>query len=515
MHAKRNQKPPSKLVTSVECDPALSPEILIRSLLSLDAGRRVSILDSNGARPPDARYLIAGFDPLEIVEARGARLTITQRGVEGAQVTVGSGLDLLDARLANFSVTTADPNDQRLPVAGACIASFAYDFAWQLESCLRRATHRSPIEISNHETSRESEPDAVLAFYDTLVVHDYATNQTCTVGGQERAEEMRAELETLALKDAAQPKHDDHAFARHGASGASSPLENQARVVSNFTRDEYISAVRRIREHIFAGDIYQANLTQQFTCSLAPDATPEEIFLRLRRDHPASFAAFLRRRADTVISQSPERFLRVSFDGSGARTVEAWPIKGTRPRGETRAEDARLCRDLETSEKDRAENVMIVDLLRNDLGRVCRYGSIEVPALCRVQEHPTLFHLVSEVRGTLRDEITAGDLLRATFPCGSITGAPKLRAMEIIDEIEIAPRGLSMGAIGYFSFDGQIDLNVAIRTMTVSRDRTARFNTGGGIVADSCAEEEYAESLTKARSLVSALEADFDMIKRE
>ncbi len=157
---------------------------------------------------------------------------------------------------------------------------------------------------------------------------------------------------------------------------------------------------------------------------------------------------------------------------------------------------------------------MIVDLLRNDLGRVCCYGSIEVPALCRVQEHPTLFHLVSEVRGHLREEITADNLLRATFPCGSITGAPKLRAMEIIDEVETAPRGLSMGAIGYFSFDGRIDLNVAIRTMTV-RAGVAQFNTGGGIVADSCAEEEYVESLTKARALVSALEADFDMIKRE
>jgi len=187
--------------------------------------------------------------------------------------------------------------------------------------------------------------------------------------------------------------------------------------------------------------------------------------------------------------------------------VEAWPIKGTRARGASAEEDARLKAELQRSAKDAAENVMIVDLLRNDLGRVCRYGSIEVAELCALQEHPTLFHLVSKVRGTLRSEVSASELLRATFPCGSITGAPKLRAMEIIDEVETTPRGLSMGAIGYFSFDGAIDLNVAIRTMVV-RDGAARFNVGGGIVADSDPASEYEESLVKARALLRALRAD-------
>ena len=263
-------------------------------------------------------------------------------------------------------------------------------------------------------------------------------------------------------------------------------------------------AVRRIKELIAAGDIYQANLTQQFTVKLADNCfEPEQIFLRLRRDHPAAFAAFIRRREDDVISASPERFLRVQFD-QDARRVEAWPIKGTRPRGRNSAEDARLRSELQRSEKDRAENVMIVDLMRNDLGRVCQYGSIEVPELFSVQEHPTLFHLVSKVQGRLRDDVTAGALLRAAFPCGSITGAPKIRAMEIIDEIEGLPRGLSMGAIGYFTFTGTLDLNVAIRTMTV-RDRAARFNVGGGIVADSDPALEYEESLIKARALFNAL----------
>jgi anthranilate/para-aminobenzoate synthase component I len=173
----------------------------------------------------------------------------------------------------------------------------------------------------------------------------------------------------------------------------------------------------------------------------------------------------------------------------------------------TDEDDRRLRDELFNSEKDRAENVMIVDLLRNDLGRICKFGSVEVPELFTVQEHPTLFHLVSKVRGKLRADVRPSDLLRATFPCGSITGAPKIRAMEVINEVEETERGISMGAIGYFSFDGRIDLNVAIRTMSVRRG-VARFNTGGGIVADSDPSAEYEESMTKAKALLRAVGAE-------
>jgi para-aminobenzoate synthetase component 1 len=280
---------------------------------------------------------------------------------------------------------------------------------------------------------------------------------------------------------------------------------HSAEVGSNFTPAEYRSAVNRIKEFIAAGDIYQANLTQQFTTELADHQTSEALFLELRRENPASFAAFISCGRDVIVSASPERFLRIDIQGN-ERRVEAWPIKGTRPRTGVQAEDARLREELLNSAKDRAENVMIVDLLRNDLGRVCTYGSVEVPELFTLQEHPTLYHLVSKVRGTLRPEITAGALLRATFPCGSITGAPKIRAMEIIHEMERTARGISMGSIGYFSFDGRADLNVAIRTISV-RDRIARFNTGGGIVAESDADAEYDESLLKAKALLRALKA--------
>jgi len=485
--------------TAIVLELPYTADELLGALLALAPERRVQILDSGGARDGadgEARFLIAGFDPFETVEARGDELLIGRRGDSSARVERGSLLSLLDERLARYRIARAPEEASRLPFAGgACIASFSYDLA---RSFQRLRT------IAPQSLADAPEPDAVLAFYDTLVIHDYAQSSThiTSLAGDEqlaRARDALHQARSFAL-------HEARAFSRFDAEMRGM---SERRASSNFTRAEYVAAVSRIKEHIYAGDIYQANLTQQLTSALAAGDTPERVFLRLRREHPASFAAYLRRREDAVVSASPERFLRVGWDEREAlqRRVEAWPIKGTRARGASAEEDARLKRELKASAKDAAENVMIVDLLRNDLGRVCRYGSVEVAALCEVQEHPTLFHLVSKVRGTLRDgEVTAGELLRAAFPCGSITGAPKLRAMEIIDETETRRRGLSMGAIGYFSFDGQIDLSVAIRTMTV-RDGMARFNVGGGVVAESDPHAEYEESLTKARALLRALGA--------
>jgi len=459
------------------CEIALTADELLRALLCLPSHRRVAILDSCHARDDSARFLIAGFDPFEIIEARGRELRITRRGQLEEETVIGDALRILDERLAQYHLSqTASDN---LPAVGACIATFSYELAYRIERLRVRSKQEMP-----------DEPDAVLAFYDTLVIHDYARGVTkfVSVGDEKRVQETR---ETLgqALKT--------------GDDFATREISVQE-IVSSFTRAEYLTAVEKIKEHIAAGDIYQANLTQRFTCKLSRESRPESIFLKLRRDHPTPFAAFIRRRDDVVVSASPERFLRVEAVGDGERSVEAWPIKGTRPRGETREDDERMRSELLASEKDRAENVMIVDLLRNDLGRVCRYGSIEVAELCSLQELPTLFHLVSKVRGRLREEVTVADLLRAAFPCGSITGAPKIRAIEIISEIERVARGLSMGAIGYFSFNGALDLSVAIRTM-VLRDGLAKFNVGGGIVADSSPAHEYDESLFKARALLSAL----------
>lgn len=484
----------------------LTADDLVEALLRLAPARRLALLDSGRSRNTHttssvqpARYLIAGFDPFEIIEERGTMLRTTRsRRKEARNVRRGEVLSILDERLREYRqpVTIPDRPHSRMSLLlpGACIATFSYDLVHQLE----RLHTPVPAQIAD----APPEPDATLAFYDALVIHDYAsaTTYVTSAAGERRVTEVCAELRALA----GEARHD---IRRATSSIALNPPTSNT-ATSNFTRDAYLATVLRIKEHIRAGDIYQANLTQQITSSLLPDTEPADIFLRLRRAHPAAMSAFLHRQDDTVVSCSPERFLRIWHEGD-ARRIEAAPIKGTRPRGQSVEEDLQLRHELATSDKDRAENIMIVDLLRNDLGRLCRYGSVEVTELCRVEEHPTLFHLVSTVRGMLRDDVTAGDLLRGAFPCGSITGAPKIRAMEIINDIEPTPRGLSMGSIGYFSFCGRTDLNVAIRTMTIA-DRTARFNVGGGITFDSRPADEYDESLTKARALLTALNSELN-----
>jgi para-aminobenzoate synthetase component 1 len=260
-----------------------------------------------------------------------------------------------------------------------------------------------------------------------------------------------------------------------------------------------VGAVQRVKDYIAAGDVYQVNLSQRFlvrTQTGVPD-----LYLRLRRHNPAPFSAYLDVGDAQILSSSPERFLRVYGKD---RTVETRPIKGTRPRGETKEEDRRLATELMQSEKDRAELVMIVDLERNDLGRVCRFGSVRVPDLAALEPYASVFHLVATVTGELAPDRNVADLLRATFPGGSITGAPKVRAMEIIDELEPVSRGPYTGSLGYFSFSGDADLNILIRTLIVQGDRVC-FHAGGGIVADSDPEAEYMETLHKARGMMKAL----------
>lgn len=268
---------------------------------------------------------------------------------------------------------------------------------------------------------------------------------------------------------------------------------------STFTRPEYEAAVRRALEYIRAGDIYQVNLSQRFEAPCPED--PFDVYLRLRSLSPAPFAAFLRFPDSAVLSSSPERLLRYTPED---RRIETRPIKGTRPRGQTPEEDEEQRRELVASEKDRAENVMIVDLERNDLGRVAEIGSVRVTGLFEAETYATVHHLVSTVEARLAEGRDAVDLLRAAFPGGSITGAPKIRSMEIIDELEPVARGVYTGGIGYIRPDGEMDLNIAIRTVVV-KDRRAYFSVGGGIVADSDPAAEYHETLDKGAAMARAL----------
>jgi para-aminobenzoate synthetase component I len=261
---------------------------------------------------------------------------------------------------------------------------------------------------------------------------------------------------------------------------------------STFTRPQYLEAVRRVIDYIAAGDVFQVNLSQRF-CVATRDA-PREIFRRLHSATPAAQGALLQLRDFALISNSPELFLRVTPD----RRVITRPIKGTRPRGDG------MEAELRDSKKDQAELAMIVDLERNDLGRVCEIGSVNVVEARVIEAHPTVYHGVATIEGKLRGDVTFVDLLRATFPSGSVTGAPKIRAMQIIDELEPVRRGPYCGAIGYLAADGTIEFNVAIRTM-IAKDGPIHIPVGGGIVADSDPAAEYEETLVKARAMFAAL----------
>jgi len=426
----------------------LSADGLAGVLLTISEREPVFILDSCGVGHLGSHLLIAGLRPVESIEFRNDSL---------ADLDVALDRDL------------------------AAIFTLSYEFGIQLQP-----------DGSQTGKKGSDEPDVFIALFDVLIIHDYATGKTFVTGDESRSREIG---DLLLGEEQRRPVAESHS--------------SLSIATSSLSKSEYVHAVERIQELIRRGDTYQTNLTQRISTS---GPSPQTVYARLRRDHPAPFSAFLCRPNSTVVSASPERFFRIDRSGM----IESSPIKGTRRRGATSEEDARLRAELESSEKDRAENTMIVDLVRNDLGRVCEFGSVVVEKLCEIEEHPTLFHLVSTVRGNLRDKTQFTDVLRATFPCGSITGAPKIRTMQIIDEIENAARGLSMGSVGIYlppswnfgdiHIDTVFDLSVAIRTIVI-RDGEATFNVGGGVVIDSDPEKEYEESLLKAQALLAALHA--------
>lgn len=425
---------------------------------AIPASLRPVILDSSDADDADARWLIAGWDPFGTIgDASADPLTELEEALRRFESVPGA--------------------DGLLP--GAAIGSLSYDLGRRYERLPSTALADAPCA------------DASIGLYDRLVVHDYRSSETWIVSTGLPAKGTEAEARALMrCRGAVEllglgPEVDR---TSHGA----------GEIHSSHTSETYADAVRRVQEFIAAGDIYQANLTQRFSVSMG-ELAPEEVFLRLRERNPAAYGALLTEPARTIVSASPERFLRVR-----GRDAEMWPIKGTRPRGKTVEDDERLATELVESVKDRAENLMIVDLVRNDLGRVAEYGSVVVDELFGHRRLPTVHHLVSRVSARLREDARGCDVLRAAFPCGSITGAPKIRAMEIIEEVEGVRRGVSMGAIGYCAFDGRMDWSVAIRTMDVV-EGVARFNVGGGVVADSDPELEYEESMWKARALLEAL----------
>jgi para-aminobenzoate synthetase component 1 len=397
-------------------------------------------------------YSLLAAAPSTILRSRGRRIEIIS-GKDTRRIE-GDPFHVLNEHLAlRRQAATSD-----FPI-GAAIGYFGYG----LRSFVEKLPAKAPDDLGL--------PDCWFGFYDSLLVFDHGKRKVWEIAG---AQDFRRNV------------------ARAESPASRSDLH------SNFTRDSYRAAILRAQQYIAAGDIYQVNLSQRFQCGV--EASPTELYLALRESNPAPYGAYLDIGEAQILSTSPECFLNIRD-----RHVVTRPIKGTRPRGATVAEDARIAAELLASPKDNAELLMITDLERNDLGRVCEFGSVRVSELVRVETYATVHHLVSTVEGTLRGNISYVDCVRACFPGGSISGAPKIRAMQIIDELEPHARGVYTGAIGFLGYNARAHLNIAIRTVVYQSGRLT-FHAGGGIVADSEADAEYDETFAKARGILNAIE---------
>ena len=458
-----------------------TPETLAEQLRDVPG---LVLLRSDGELVEQARYSFVAARPFLTLRTWGSRCEI--RGTDSQarpSIQYGNPWHVLDRLLARYELI--DEIDLPFPLGG-CFGYWGYDLKNFVEPRLR-ARAMNDLEL----------PDCAVGFYDSLAIFDHHLGKTWLVATGLATDGSRDETRARQQADW---WHDQLTFTPStplSLSNKDGSSDLRVHPTSNFTRDGFISTIRRALNYIRAGDIYQVNLSQRFT---APWPGSGWGFHRaLHTASPAPFGAFLDAGDFQLASSSPERFLRLS-----GQHIQTRPIKGTRPRDADPQRDAQLAYELQSSEKERAELVMITDLLRNDLGRVCEFGSVQVPELMRLEQFAQVQHLVSTVEGRLRTGHSHLAALRNCFPGGSITGAPKFRAMEIIDELEPVTRGPYTGSLGYLGFNRESQFNIAIRTAII-RDGQVHYQAGAGIVADSDPEMEYEETLAKARGFVKAL----------
>ncbi len=408
-------------------------------------------LDSGMNHENLGRFSFLGADPFMVFKSKGENISLMEKNA-GTRCYTGNPFDELQKLLEVYH----QPERECLPFIGGAVGYFAYDLCHFVEKLPRRAVDDMHI------------PDCYMGLHDGIVVIDHLTGKTyiAALGIQEDSSTVIQRIESKILS-----RHDTRPALK---------VKKKRRVpkfTSNFTKEAYVKAIEKIREYIAAGDIYQANMTQRFECEL--EETPLELYAKLRQMNPAPFASYLDFGEGRIVSSSPERFIRIQD-----RIIETRPIKGTRPRGSTPEEDRANRKELVNSEKDRAELSMIVDLERNDLGKIAKTGTVHVSEVFVVETYATVHHLVATIMAEIREECHIIDCIKAMFPGGSITGAPKIRAMEIIDELEPTQRNVYTGSIGYIGFNGDADLNIAIRTI-LCKDTMACFQAGGGIEWDS------------------------------
>jgi para-aminobenzoate synthetase component 1 len=473
-----------------ELSGALVPEALVQRLRT---ERGVILLRSANFDSPHARYSFVTARPLLRFTSYGSRCEITSR--DGTHEQFGNPWRVLDALMSRYELL--DEVDLPFPLGG-CFGYWGYDLKNFVEPKLTRNAVND-LEL----------PDCCVGFYGSLVVFDHRLGKIWIVStgldadgsrdekrARRDADFWRARLEANAGNSASSE--------RRGEDAAPYVDANEALITSNLSREHFIARIAKAQDYIRRGHIYQVNLSHRL--STASDLSVWDLFERLSEISPAPFSAYFDCGDFQLASSSPELFLRLS-----GRHIVTRPIKGTRPRSADPTRDAQLTYELQTSAKEMAELVMITDLLRNDLGRVCEYGSVQVPELVRLERYAHVQHLVSTVEGRLRSGVTHFAAFASCFPGGSVTGAPKIRAMEIIDELEPITRGPYTGALGYLGFNRESQLSIIIRT-AIAKGRRAYFHAGAGIVTDSQPEAEYEETIAKARGFLTTLRVNDSLL---
>ncbi len=453
------------------------------------------LLESVSGGEQIARYSFIGVNPREIFSLKSGILSQISNGetIEYHIKPGGNPFDILRERMASF-VPSNQPGVPRF--IGGLVGYIGYEFVRYFEGRL--------VKSLSQKTELLGLPEAIFLLSETLIAYDHAYQKILLITNVQLNENMTQEdmlaegnkrLDYLEMTIKSQlPKHREHSIEEH----------SDQEIVSNTSHDEFIESVNKAKEYIAAGDIFQVVLSQRFSKTSHSDSF--DIYRSLRRLNPSPYMFFFDFSTIAtdipyhLIGASPEMHVRLENQCSSLR-----PIAGTRPRGKTYQEDIQLKNELLDDPKERAEHVMLVDLARNDLGRVCSYGSVGVSELMKVENYSHVMHIVSQVDGEILPEYDCFDLMKATFPAGTVSGAPKIRAMEIIAELEKEARGPYAGAVGYFSFDGSMDTCITIRSLMKLGDKVY-FQSGAGIVADSIPENEYLETVNKAKALSEAID---------
>jgi para-aminobenzoate synthetase component 1 len=432
------------------------------------------ILDScSGYESKLGKFSFAGFNPVGIFKAKNNKVEIMENGSWKEY----SQENIIEAFNSFFNKYKKDYVG-KYPFNGGGVGFFSYDLCHMIEKLPRTAKDDMKI------------PDIIFCIYDGIFIFDHNNKEIIiSAMGLERNKDYIFDyLENFALGK------DEHIFKKAEYSAS---LDNKI-FLSNFRKNEYLESIKKIKSYIKMGEVYQVNLTQRFSAKTEED--PWVLYERQRKINPAPFAAYLDYGDFQILSTSPERFVKIE-----GKIIETRPIKGTIARGKNKEEDKINKEILLNSEKDKSELLMIVDLERNDLGKISKPGTVKVEEIFALEEYPSVYHLVSTITGELRVDVELKDVINAVFPGGSITGTPKIRAMEIIDELEPTQRNVYTGSLGYIDFNGNLDLNIIIRTILL-KSGIAYFQAGGAIVWDSEEEAEYEETLVKSNALKKSLE---------